>query len=484
MKFVGSVVALLLALWVAVKLGLLAYHGLLHLLHFVIGLVPFLLGAAGACALAALGYAVVVWWIKRREMAAHRKARRGSVAAPLTAKPARVAAPAGNRSARQAPITGPAESAVWKPSARRARVGTSAAASALGQGPSLAAFQRSAARPVRPPLPDIGLGYHWPSDGNDLPFKSATPIAQSARPVSPLTWGASSPGLGSLSTTAPATVQGPSCSTPSDGGPERVILIERCSGVQVGRDNDQYSTYRVSLPTAALQSSQALADQLLRRDVPWSRDVFGHDAQPSLGGAADGFGASSDKLLAGPDGDTLVVVRNSRGVQVGDHNVQHNEFRIRAADVTVRANGLGMTPARDDAISRLHANPGDQSAARALAEDVARAASTQLTVDLTAKLAKDMDRPQGGWPAVVHDQTGIQAGDHNRAEVTIKVTVSRLDTQKLEHQIRRSAEELARVTANPQETASRPARPVITRDGPSAPGPAVPRLSRGIEIGF
>lgn len=282
---------------------------------------------------------------------------------------------------------------------------------------------------------------------------------------------------------------GRASSAPPPDGLKRVILIERCSGVQVGRDNDQYSTYRVSLPTAALESSQVLADQLLRRDVPWSRDVFGHDAQPALGGPVGGFGASSHSLVAGPDGDTLVIVRNSRGVQVGNHNVQHNEFRIRVTDVTVRASGLGMTPARGDAISRLRADPGDRGAARALAEDVAGAASTRLTVDLTAKLARDVGRPQVGWPAAVRDRTGIQAGDHSRARVTIKVTVSRLETQKLEHQFRRSAERLARVRAKPQETVPRPAPPGITRDGPAAPGPtvrgpAIPRPSRGIGIGI
>jgi hypothetical protein len=158
--------------------------------------------------------------------------------------------------------------------------------------------------------------------------------------------------------------------------------------------------------------------------------------------------------------------------------------RIRVADVTVRASGLGMTPIRGDAISRLRANPGDGGAARALAEDVARAARTELTVELTAKLARDVGRPQVGWPAAVHDRTGIQAGDHNKARVTIKVTVSRLDTQKLEHQFRRSAEKLTRAPARPQVTVSRPAPPGITRDGPAAPGPAAPRPGRGMGIGF
>jgi hypothetical protein len=501
MKFVASIVALLLVFWIALKLGLLAYHGLLHLLHLLIGFVPFLLGAAGACVFGVSGYPVVTWWIRRREMATRRKALggsadRGGVAAPLTAKPAHVAVSARNRSAGQVSPAGPAEPAARKPSARRASEGTAASASSLCQWPPPTASQRSAARPARPPLPTRApMGYHWPSRGDSSPSRDAAPIARNLRIVDPLTRCTDSLGPGSLTRGTPATVQGPSCTAPASlrqppmpgwpssapppGGLDRVILIERCSGVQVGRDNDQYSTYRVALPSAALQSSQALADQLLRRDVPWSRDVFKHDARPTLSGPAGGFAASSHSLVAGPDGDTLVIVRNSRGVQVGNHNVQHNEFRIRVTDVTVRASGLGMTAARGDAISRLRASPGDRGAARTLAEDVARAASTQLTVDLTAKLVRDVGRPQVGWPAAVHDRTGVQAGDHSRAGVTIKVTVSRLETQKLERRLRTSAENLARVTAKRQETVPRPASPGITRDGPAAPRP-----SRGMGIRF
>ena len=50
------------------------------------------------------------------------------------------------------------------------------------------------------------------------------------------------------------------------------------------------------------------------------------------------------------------MVANSHGVQVGDHNVQHNEFRIRMTDVTIRAAwriGLRATLERKAAISRL-----------------------------------------------------------------------------------------------------------------------------------
>jgi hypothetical protein len=173
-----------------------------------------------------------------------------------------------------------------------------------------------------------------------------------------------------------------------------VILIERCSGVQVGQDNDQYSAYQVTLPDAALQPGQVLADRLLSPDAPWSRDLFSRDARPDLGGVpGHGSRSASRGIVAGPEGDTLVIVRNSRGVQVGDHNVQRNQFRIRVTDVRVQASRLGLTPAREEPISRLRENPRDQAAARSLAEDIARVASTDLVADLTARVTLDPGHP-------------------------------------------------------------------------------------------
>jgi hypothetical protein len=41
-----------------------------------------------------------------------------------------------------------------------------------------------------------------------------------------------------------------------------------------------------------------------------------------------------------PSGAVLVIVRNSRGVQVSDHNVQRNTFSVRVAAVSVWAGQL------------------------------------------------------------------------------------------------------------------------------------------------
>jgi hypothetical protein len=94
------------------------------------------------------------------------------------------------------------------------------------------------------------------------------------------------------------------------GAPKRVILIERCSGVQVGRDNDQVSAYRVTLPTAAFGSGQALADLLLSRDAPWSRDMFTHSARPDFSLAVSAI------MKSGSCANFVIVVTQGGGSRV------------------------------------------------------------------------------------------------------------------------------------------------------------------------
>jgi hypothetical protein len=222
----------------------------------------------------------------------------------------------------------------------------------------------------------------------------------------------------------------------------------------VGRDNDQFSAYRVTLPKAAFGSGEGLAERLLSPDAPWSRDVFSHNSRLDLGGPAGrGFGSTSSGIIEGPGGDTLVIVRNSRGVQVGDDNVQRNQFRIRVSDVTVRADRLSMTRSREASISRLRENPGDRAAARRLAGDLTRAASTDLVVDLTARVREVVGHPQvDRWSGEVRDRTGIQVGGPGRARVRVHVTVSKFDSCALERQILKRAESLPRPTAAPHDT--------------------------------
>jgi hypothetical protein len=101
---------------------------------------------------------------------------------------------------------------------------------------------------------------------------------------------------------------------------------------------------------------------------------------------------------------------------------------------------------------------------------------------LTAELAREVGHPQVGWPAAVHERTGIQAGDHNRSRVTIKVRVSKLGTQRLAAQFRESAQRRARVAPKPQQPVSQRTPAGIARDGLASPSPAAPSPVRSIGV--
>lgn len=263
--------------------------------------------------------------------------------------------------------------------------------------------------------------------------------------------------------------------SPEPERPSRVILLERCRGVQVGRGNRQFSVYRVNVPDPAFRSPRNLAETLLSPDTPWSRssrDVFSHSAQPDLGRVAAGrLGSASSRVMTDPRGDTLVIVRESRGVQIGHRNVQRNEFRIRVSDVPVQASRLGKTAAREKLISRLCADPCDRAAARRLAKDLGRSARLYVKADMTARVKKMVDHPQiNRWRGRFRGLTGRQVGGPgNRARVKVNMRVSKFDTRRLARALRRSAARLAR-RPTPDHGRQREVRQRTLRD-PRFPGP-------------
>jgi hypothetical protein len=237
----------------------------------------------------------------------------------------------------------------------------------------------------------------------------------------------------------PQTPARPQAQEPARG-PARVILIERSMGVQVGRDNEQVSVYRATLPRASFGSAQRLAETLLSPDAPWSRDVFSHDAGPSLPEMRRG--TSSSGIIESPRGDTLVIVRNSQGVQVGDRNVQRNEFTVRVRAVAVHADALGMTADRLQWISRLRADPRDRAAARLLAQDLGRAARDRLQTDLTARVRQLAGDPRmRRWAGRFRHLVGRQIGGHdNHARVQVDVRTGEVDIRALQRSLRAAAE--------------------------------------------
>jgi hypothetical protein len=258
-----------------------------------------------------------------------------------------------------------------------------------------------------------------------------------------------------------------------------VILIERSSGVQVGRDNEQFSAYRVTLPQASFESAQALAETLLSSDAPWSRDAFSNDARPDLSTVTgQGPRSSASGIIEGPQGNTLVIVRDSRGVQIGDRNVQRNEFRIRISDAAVRADTVGMTRERQECIARLRDNPGDQAAARRLAADLGQAARTELAVDLTAQVTEIAGSPQTHRSSgQFRDLAGRQVGGPgNQASVRVDVSVAKFDTHALEGHFREIAARLPRPQAPGRSEPGTPPSPApdTPRAGDAALQPPTP----------
>ena len=236
------------------------------------------------------------------------------------------------------------------------------------------------------------------------------------------------------------------------GAIKRVVLIDGCSGVQFGQGNVQYSVYRASLPSVALESDADMARHLLSDGMQWSRDVFAHNAQASFAGSA-GTGRSLSGATEALAGDTLVIVRNSRGVQVGDGNTQHNDFQIRITNVAVKAVQAGPAGASRAAVDQLCQHPS-QAAAEAVAGQIAHAARDHLVLDLTAQVTREIGSPViSGQPAEIRGRTGVQAGGSARAHVTVVVEVMNVNVSRLTRDL---LEEAWRTRA----AAHQPARPV------------------------
>jgi hypothetical protein len=453
MKVLAATAALLVAVWIVLKVALLAFRGLFHLLAHVL---PFLLGATAACLLAAGVVKLGAWVVKV-------KRRRRPSAAPVgSTRAARLEAGLEGpvNQSDNSPVKRPVSIPPRSPEPRIAPAGSKTSGTSAGLGSA------TSSRHAPPSSPGQITGRSWPARApetstgrpaaarrNSGPARSApkpdawrASLAQppadgsgaaiTSLPAAPSNLPTSLPGPQRHRSVAPTSL-GPTSRPRADGGPGRVILIEWCDGGQVGRGNDQCNAYRVSMPDITLISGRELAERLFGSGTPWSQDVFSHDAQPHIGGSGRvGFGASSSGTLAAPDGNTLVIVRNSRGIAIGDHGSQRNEFRIRVRAVKINATGLDVNSARRQAVERLRANPGDRDAARSLARDIADAAAAGLEVVMTAQVTRAVEGRQiNGWPSRVDQMKAFQVGEHNRQRVIVDVNVSWPGTGRLEHVI-------------------------------------------------
>jgi hypothetical protein len=165
--------------------------------------------------------------------------------------------------------------------------------------------------------------------------------------------------------------------------------------------------------------------------------------------------------VPGPGGNVLVIVRNSRGVQGGDRNVQRNWFHIRAAAVSVWQEEVELTRARREAVTRLHEDPADRGAARLLAADIASAASAasaSLQADLRARLTEEIGNPRiAPLAGELINETGRQVGVHGHARVKVEVeNCTAFNVDALTHELLVAAQYVSALdAASPRQPKSR-----------------------------
>jgi hypothetical protein len=430
MKVLTAFAAIIVAGWALIKVIPLDVRGLVHLL--VAGL-PVLGVIAGSCLLLVLGSRITARTRRRSPQPS------GPPAAPSRRATSAVPAPVLSPEQLIRPAA-PASRPTQYRRQPRTEPGHAEASTASGPGRSGMLSASPAARPGSPAYEAAARGN---SPGRRLPPSWVTP-----RPgiLVGIDFGIDK------ESAAASTIR-------------RVVLIDGCSGVQYGRGNEQYSAYRVTLPSVALESTKALARHLLSDDRKWSRDVFDHNGRASfagLAGARSAFGAAAEEAV----GDTLVIVRNSRGVQVGDGNTQHNEFQIRVADVAVRAVQVGPDAVSRAAVDRLCEHPS-QATAEAVARQIADAAREHVVLDLTAQVTREIGSPViPGRPDKISGRTGVQGGASARAHVRVVVKVTTVNVNRLTTDL---LKEVGRAG---------PARPRATLPSAAAPLSPAPQTSR------
>lgn len=229
--------------------------------------------------------------------------------------------------------------------------------------------------------------------------------------------------------------------------PTRVILIDGCSGAQVGDHNEQYSTYWIDSAKLSVDSPKNLAERLFAEDLPVAADIFDLADPPDLDRDVEASsGRQSGEVRTGKRGETLVVVRNSSGIQVGNHNTQHNEFTFTMHDIRVRADQLEASSARSQAIEQLRRDPRNREAARRLAQDVARAADAQARQAITARV----ETAERQLTDSATNRSGIQvSGQSNRTRARCKIKIAESGTRGLEREIlSQAADASARAVRN------------------------------------
>jgi hypothetical protein len=247
-----------------------------------------------------------------------------------------------------------------------------------------------------------------------------------------------------------------------------LVVIDTCDGIQVGRDNVQKNKFTYKLIDPTVEISKSLVRNLLEGKESGT-DSFSTDAPVSLpqrrssaDGLADCFTGGYKQALASSGGDqVLVVVRHSRGVQVGNDGLQLNHFRTDLNSCSVRVERLASNWKRQDAIDRLRSNPEDSEAAGMLVRDIVKEATRALRSDVRDKVKKLTERPLiEGFSAVLREEIARSVGERSRIKTTSDVTATGS---------RASGADVLDAAREAQKRTARPGPDTRSRPGPYSP---------------
>jgi hypothetical protein len=246
--------------------------------------------------------------------------------------------------------------------------------------------------------------------------------------------------------------------SPARTDAQRTVLIERCDGTQIGERNVQYNFHRVELTDPRVELSDRFVRELLdqldlmeRTDRQANRasgSAFRDARGPRIDQASSGRPRASGRQSF-PDerGNTLIIIKDSRGTQTGRGATQVNNYSRRVTEYKIIADRLDPTPRQLRAMRRLRDNPRDSRAIRELAEEISERAERYMKVRVERELARDIGSPrQLTWQwcdrngqCSVRDERSCQIGAGNRSYTEQEVRPPIIDRTPMKREIREIA---------------------------------------------
>jgi hypothetical protein len=263
-------------------------------------------------------------------------------------------------------------------------------------------------------------------------------------------------------------------------GPKvRKITVSRSAGVQVGDHNRQLNQHRFYMVQPRVSLDRLLKghpsrlrsfERLVANPHSWIANYAFRQhlsARPARPGSRVLFAGTSRartvRISARVDEYGATVVENSPAVQVGDHNIQRNDFDYKLANQEVSLEG--MLHGRPDlalALAMMVRHPGNPAVQRSFTRQISK-----IYTHGSAPSLRVLNRDWPGGDLSVQRGAGVQAGDHNFRTDRVSVDMHRLVVTGWD-----SAERIAAKIGEPG-----PVRPAIDEPGP-VPSPAQPLVAR------